>query len=123
METSSTIIGLTRKLPMSDLVLNTELDGYQLNGGHRRGRSKHTRSSYWKSMILQPLLVFICLRRVGDISIKQSLFKDGQLKLVFKDNCMINRRVSLFYQEFLKSILPYGLSVYLTECQCSVSRH
>ena len=41
-----------------------------------------------------------------------------------KDNSMINRRVSLFYQVFLECIPPYGLSVYLVECLCSMfSRH
>ena len=38
-----------------------------------------------------------------------------------KDNSMINRRVSLFYQVFLESVPQYGLSVYLVECLYSVS--
>ena len=39
-----------------------------------------------------------------------------------KDDSMINKRVSLLYGVFLESIPPYGLSMYLIECLCSVSR-
>ena len=36
---------------------------------------------------------------------------------------MITWRVSLFYRVSFGSIPPYGLSMYLKECLCSVSRH
>ena len=40
-----------------------------------------------------------------------------------KCNSMINRRVSLFCRVLFERIPPYGLSVYLRRCLCSVSRH
>ena len=40
-----------------------------------------------------------------------------------KDNSMINKRVSLFYQVFLECIQPYSLPLYLIESMFSVSRH
>ena len=55
--------------------------------------------------------------------IKQLKTKFGLSNLLSDSNTgvdsTINRRVSLFYQ----SILPYGLSMYLVECLCSVFRH
>ena len=82
----------------------------------------------WENAEENPAVTSIVARISLKLSDSHNLDKCNALAALLndsntKDNTMINRRGSLVYCLFLESLPPYGLSVYLIECLCSVFRH